>query len=63
LFIGFRLTRRFLKLVDLGFKKAAMEVSLRKFLLSFIKVIIDIVLLITAASMLGVETTSFIAIL
>jgi small conductance mechanosensitive channel len=46
-----------------GFEKREMEPSLRGFLNSIIGILLKIMLLITVVTMLGVEMTSFIAIL
>jgi len=46
-----------------AFQKAGMEDTLRKFLMSLIGVVLKVLLLISVAGMVGIETTSFIAIL
>jgi small conductance mechanosensitive channel len=44
-------------------EKSKIDVSLEKFLLSLVRIILQVLLVITVISMLGVEMTSFIAIL
>lgn len=46
-----------------GMEKSKVEISLQKFLVSLISVLLKVLLLISVASMIGIETTSFIAIL
>ena len=53
------LSRGFSKIM----KKSKIDVSLEKFLLSLVRILLKILLVITVISMLGVEMTSFIAIL
>ena len=63
LFVGFWLIRRF----GTGFTKLLslrnVEPTLRKFLINFMDVLLKIMLLVSVAGMVGVETTSFIAML
>lgn len=46
-----------------GFEKSGMELSLRSFLNSLISIGLKVLLVISVASMVGIETTSFIAVL
>ncbi len=46
-----------------AFEKSGMEVTLRRFLRSLINIGLKALLLISVASMIGIETTSFIAVL
>jgi len=46
-----------------GFEKSGMEPSLRTFLMSLISIGLKVLLVISVASMIGIETTSFIAVL
>ncbi|MDA0271920.1 MAG: mechanosensitive ion channel, partial [Proteobacteria bacterium] len=46
-----------------GFEKSGMEPSLRTFLMSLICIGLKVLLVISVASMIGIETTSFIAVL
>lgn len=63
LILGFwlirRVTRGLAKLLELR----AVEATLGKFLVSFVDVLLKIMLIISVAGMVGVETTSFIAML
>ncbi len=43
--------------------KANIEVSLKRFLLSLVSILLKVLLVISVVSMLGVEMTSFIAIM
>ena len=63
LVIGWWLVGRLLKVINASMKKAKVEVTLRKFLQSFINIALKAVLLIIFASMVGVETASLIAVL
>ena len=63
LLIGLAVINQFMKFVDRGFEKNNMDLSLRPFLLSLIKITLKIVLVISVASMMGAQVTSFIAIL
>lgn len=51
------------KLVVRAFKKSKIDESLSSFLLSLISIVLKVLLVISVASMLGIEMTSFIAIL
>ena len=48
---------------DRAMDKAKIEVSLKKFLLSLVSILLKVLLIISVVSMLGVEMTSFIAIM
>lgn len=61
--LGFWIVKIIRRFADKRMKKSKMEVSLRHFLTSFFSIILKVLVLITAISMLGVEMTSFIAIL
>ncbi len=52
-----------LKICNKFFDKANMEISVKKFLLSLIKTILFLILAITICGQLGIETTSFIAVI
>ncbi len=60
---GKLLIRCLLKICNKFFDKANMEVSVKKFLLSLIKTILFVILSITICGQLGIETTSFIAVI
>lgn len=61
--IGWWIIKKIQKALSKSFEKNEMEPSLRGFLNSIIGVLLKIMLLITVVTMLGVEMTSFIAIL
>lgn len=63
LIIGLWLIKRVVKLVDKTMTKRNVDPSLKPFLHSIIGVLLKIMLVITVASMVGVEMTSFIAVL
>ena len=63
LFIGFKIIKYVLKLVDNGFEKSKIDSTLRPFLHSLVEWILKIMLLISVASMVGIATTSFVAII
>ena len=63
LLIGLAVIKHFMKFVEKGFEKNNLDVSLRPFLMSLIKITLKIVLIISVASMMGAQMTSFIAIL
>lgn len=63
LFIGFWIIKRVTVLMDLAMTKKEVEVTLKKFLMSLVSVLLKALLLISVASMVGIETTSFIAVL
>ncbi len=60
--IGKVLIKLVLKMCNKFFEKANMEISVKKFLISLIKTILYVILLITVCGQLGIETTSFIAV-
>jgi len=63
LIVGLWVIKIIVKLIDKGMSKSLMDVSLQRFLGSMISVVLKILLVITVVSMLGVQVTSFIAIL
>ena len=63
LFVGFYVCSIINKIIEKALIKKDIAPSLRGFLLSVIRVFLKIVVIISALSMLGVQTTSFIAIL
>ena len=63
LIIGLWIIKRILKVLDSVMQKNNVEVTLQKFLLSLLGISLKVILLISIASTLGVETTSFMAIL
>lgn len=63
LLIGLRVIKLLVRGINRAMEKAQMDESLRKFLVSFAGVVLKIILVISVASMIGIETTSFIAVL
>ncbi|MFN3528850.1 MAG: mechanosensitive ion channel family protein [Bacteroidia bacterium] len=63
LLIGLRLIRYALRLVRSGMEKAGIDSTLVTFLSSILGVVMKVMLVLSIASMVGVETTSFIAVL
>jgi len=63
LIVGSWIIKHILKLVDKGFTKKNIEVSLRKFLISMIGALLKVMLFISVVTMIGIQMTSFIAIL
>lgn len=61
-FIGMKILRWAMGLFESQCKKQDMEPSLRGFLISVTNVVLKVLLIISVAGILGVETTSFIAI-
>lgn len=60
--IGYYLTNWIGKQVTKGLKSNGLDVSLQTFLGSMVSVALKILLLITVAGMLGIQTTSFVAV-
>lgn len=63
LVIGLWVIRVVLRVFDKAMTRADMEVSLQKFLGSLAGILLKALLLISVASMVGIATTSFVAIL
>ena len=63
LFIGLFIIKRIVRVLDKAFKHQKLDQSLVGFLHSLISIILKILLFITVAGMVGVQMTSFIAIL
>jgi len=63
LWIGFKIINFIIKITDKAMGKAKIDKALKKFVESIISAILKVLLILTTAGMLGVETTSFIAIL
>lgn len=62
LIIGFWLISRLSKLIEKGMEKRGIEISLRSFLSSIVSIGMKVLLLLSVASMFGIEVTSFVAI-
>ncbi len=63
LLVGLWLINRIVKLMSAGMQRSDTEPTLAKFLTSLVSIGLRALLLISVASMIGIETTSFIAIL
>lgn len=63
LFIGFRIIKFILKLLSKSFERRNVDESLRPFLSSLVEWLLKIMLFISVASMVGIATTSFVAII
>lgn len=63
LVVGKFVIKKLLKLCDKFFTKANMEISIKRFLDSLIKVVLYIVLIIIICNQVGIDTASFIAVL
>jgi len=63
LVVGFLVIKRVVKLLDYTLAKREVDSTLRGFLDSLVGVLFKALLLISVASMVGIETTSFIAVL
>jgi small conductance mechanosensitive channel len=63
LLIGLWLIKRVIKLMNNGMERSSTEPTLAKFLGNLVSIGLKALLLISVASMIGIETTSFIAIL
>ena len=63
LIVGLWIIRLIVKSINKAMKHSKVEESLRKFLSSLFSILLKVLLLISVASMIGIATTSFIAIL
>ena len=63
LFVGLWIVNRIVRLIGKGMERSNAEPTLAKFLSSLVSIGLKSLLLISVASMIGIETTSFIAIL
>lgn len=62
LLVGLWLIKGFAKVVDKGMESRKVEATLRHFLRNMVSIIFKILLLISVASLVGIETTSFVAV-
>ena len=62
-FVGNFIIKRVLSLVAKGLEKKKVEITLHRFLLSILSTLLKAIQIIILASMLGIQTASFIAIL
>ncbi len=63
LFVGFWVIKKVTVLMDLAMTKKEVEVTLKLFLMNLVSILLKALLFISVASMVGIETTSFIAVL
>ena len=63
LYVGFKIAKWISNTAEKAMKKYHIDISLRKFLSSLISIGLKVLVLISVASTLGIETTSFVAIL
>lgn len=61
--VGKIIIKFLLKLCDRFFDRAGTEISVRKFLNSFIKAVLYIVLILAVCAQVGIETASFVAVM
>ncbi len=62
LFVGLWIINRFASGLDRAFERGDMEATLRKFIRNLISIGLEVLLLISVASMVGIATTSLIAV-
>jgi len=63
LYIGLRVIKYLVKIIDKAFLKSDMDKTVRLFLESLIRMVLKVLLLVTVASMMGVKMTTFIALI
>ncbi len=63
LLIGLWIIKLVLKGTNRAMERSNMEISLRKFLSGFFGILLKVLLLISVASMIGIATTSFVAVI
>ena len=63
LFIGIRLTKWIMKLVQKSFEKSKIDPTVSSFLLSIIQIVLYVVVFITVVSIMGIQVTSFVTLL
>jgi small conductance mechanosensitive channel len=63
LVVGFWIIKRIVKVLAKTMEKRDVNISLRGFLKSLVSILLKVMLLISIAGMIGIETTSFIAVL
>lgn len=62
LLIGFWLIKKVVNIIDAAMKRQDVDVSLSGFLSNLINILLKVLLIVSVASMIGIETTSFVAI-
>ncbi len=63
LWIGFKVIRKMTILLELAIERKEVDLSLRKFLSSLFNILMKTLLILSVISIVGVDTTSFVAIL
>ncbi len=63
LIVGFWIIKRVLAMFDVALERSQVEITLRRFLVNLGGILLKALVIISVASMVGVETTSFIAML
>ncbi len=63
LFIGFWIANKVINLIRVSFEKTSLSEEIKPFLISLISAVIKIAVVLIAAGILGVETSSFVAML
>jgi len=63
LIVGFWVIKKMMKILDARLTHSGMDVSLSQFVSSIVNALLKVMLLLSVASMFGVSTTSFVAIL
>lgn len=63
LLAGFWIIKRFVRFLHGHFHRNSIDVSLSEFLISIVNVVLYVLLIICCASMIGIETSSFVAVL
>ncbi len=63
LLIGFAVIKRVMRAIENGLERSQVEITLRRFLVNLGGVLLKALVIISVASMVGIETTSFIAML
>jgi small conductance mechanosensitive channel len=63
LLVGLRVIKLLVKLIKKAFEKGNLDITLRPFLIGITNWTLKVLLFVSVASMLGIETTSFVAVL
>ena len=63
LIIGLRLIKFVVKLLNRGFESRNLDITLRPFISNLINWVLKVLLIVTVAEMIGIENTSFVAII
>ncbi len=63
LLVGFWIIGIVTKVLQKGLERSRVDISLQRFLGSLVSVLLKVMLMISVASMIGIETTSFVAVI